>query len=288
MTNEQAIKIFNNRANSRTVKFSEETKRTYLTYINSFLNSLDHPVEETTEKDVNDFLNKYSTYAEKTYNEVLLSIKALFKSLIMCMDLPEGTFKYDPTMRFETIRHPKTKVKHSIKESDYQRMLYRCTNKRNYAILVFLMNTGVRRDEIINIKLSQYIDRDIDNSIKLYVTKGSKERTIILNDDVISAVNEYLDERKDGCEYLFTSNTGNKMDASCLYKMIKNVAKRSNLDEDVIENISTHSFRHTSITNMVNKGYDISKIALFHGHSDTKTTMGYIDKDAVSLTELVR
>ena len=95
-------------------------------------------------------------------------------------------------------------------------------------------------------------------------------------------------KRKDGCEYLFTSNTGNKMDASCLYKMIKNVAKRSNLDEDVIENISTHSFRHTSITNMVNKGYDISKIALFHGHSDTKTTMGYIDKDAVSLTELVR
>ena len=70
--------------------------------------------------------------------------------------------------------------------------------------------------------------------------------------------------------------------------MIKNVAIRSNLDEDVIENISTHSFRHTSITNMVNKGYDISKIALFHGHSDTKTTMGYIDKDAVSLTELVR
>ena len=39
MTNEQAIQIFNNRANSRTVKFSEETKRTYLTYINSFFNS---------------------------------------------------------------------------------------------------------------------------------------------------------------------------------------------------------------------------------------------------------
>lgn len=32
---------------------------------------------------------------------------------------------------------------------------------------VFLMNTGVRRDENYQlIKLSQYIDRDIDNSIK--------------------------------------------------------------------------------------------------------------------------
>ena len=76
------------------------------------------------------------------------------------------------------------------------------------------------------------------------------------------------------------------MEPTCVYKMIKNLAKRAGLDDEVVSNISTHSFRHTSITNMVEKGYNISKIALWHGHSDTKTTMGYIDKDAIDLSEL--
>ena len=287
MTNQQAIEIFLSRANSRNRKFSEDTQKTYLFYINIFLDGLNKPVEQTTEEDIANFLHKYEDYADKTYNEALTAVKSLFKSLIMCLDIPRDTFKIDPTMRFESIRNPKTKERKSISDVNYHKMLRACTNKRNYAILTFLMKTGVRRDEIINIKLLQYLNRGKDDIITLYVTKGSKERMFILTDDVISAVDEYLKERKSGCDYLFTSNTGTQMDASSLYRMVKCMAKRARLDEDVIDNISPHSFRHSSITNMINDGKQIEKIALWHGHSNVATTMGYVDKGAVDLKELV-
>jgi site-specific recombinase XerD len=41
---------------------------------------------------------------------------------------------------------------------------------------------------------------------------------------------------------------------------------------------SSHDFRHTKITELVNAGMDISQVQQYVGHTDVKTTLSYVAK----------
>lgn len=284
MTNNEIINIFLKRADNKKKGYSEATKNTYLTYIKKYLewcdnNDIDVIKSETF--NVSDFLDElYGDKADKTWNEVLSSVNSLYDSLVF-----RHIVESNPCDKIECIAKPKTKEKHSISVEDYNKMLRFCKNTRDKAILVMLYNTGIRVNELSSLTLEQYLNRDEDNGINLVVTKGSKERMIYLNKNVIKAIESYLPNRKDTCEYLFVSNYGNKMDKSCIFRTIKTIANRADLEEDVVNNLSAHSFRHTAITNMINRGIDIATVATVVGHSSTEMTYKYIDKSKLRIKE---
>jgi site-specific recombinase XerD len=283
MTNNEIIEIFNKEANSKSRKYSDCTKRTYLTYIEKYLNSLNKDVADTTERDIRLFLSSYETKSDKLYNTVLDSLNALYNILESTCLLPENYITKNPCKHIKRVAKPKMKEKKSISNEDFQAMLRACKNNRDTAILTFFMATGVRNNELMNVKYEDYINYDEDKGLLLTVTKGSKERTIYLNKDVINAVNDYLKDRKNTCEYLFVSNYGNQMSASCIYRTIKTIANRAGLDEDVIDNLSPHSARHSYITNLINKGINIATIATIVGHQSPAVTLKYVDRSKLDV-----
>lgn len=278
MTKNEIIEMFLRRANNKKTGYSEDTINTYMTYICKYLDWLEKDVLETNSGDIEDFMALYDNKSDKTYNLVLSAITSLYD--VFCS---RELMKKNPCDKVEAISKPKSKEKKSISKEDYLALLDNCKNTRDTAILTLLMNTGIRVHELEYLTLEQYLNRDEDNAITLVVTKGSKVRTIYLNDNVIEAIENYLPDRKNECEFLFVSNYGNKMSTSCIWRTIKTIGKRANLDEEVLSGLSAHSFRHSTITNMINNGVDITVVATIVGHSSVNTTMGYIDKERLNI-----
>ncbi|PWB39009.1 MAG: hypothetical protein C3F02_01210 [Parcubacteria group bacterium] len=143
---------------------------------------------------------------------------------------------------------------------------------RNYAIFATFIMAGLRKKELLNLKLT---DVDIENmSIFIRQGKGSKDRVVPINYRLAEILGRYLDERKRmnrTCPEFFTSYTLNcGFSHSGLKRVLEKIVKASGL------NFTIHKLRHTFATLMLEGGCDIYSLAKMMGHSDIKTTTIYL------------
>ncbi|MBP5230838.1 MAG: tyrosine-type recombinase/integrase, partial [Clostridia bacterium] len=147
----------------------------------------------------------------------------------------------------------------------------RPTSKRDYCILTLFLNCGMRLSELVGINLT-----DISSDYrKLVVTgKGSKQRTVYLNDACRDAIQEYLSVRetigrRDGHPIkdknaLFLSERGNRISDKTVQWLVKRQLREAGLEG---KGYSTHKLRHTAATLMYNNGnVDIRVLKDILGH----------------------
>ena len=281
MTKVELINVFLKEADSKSRRYSDATKKDYLQYIEKYLDSLDKDLSDTTERDIRKFLADYEDKADTTYNLVLSALSSFYnivKGSYMC---PINYIKENPCRNVKSVAHPTYKEKHAITTEDFDKLISVCKNSRDKALIMVLGFTGMRIDEVLSLTYNQYINREDDGGIKLTITKGSKERTIYFNNEVEKALSDYVNnDRKDG-DTLFISNYGNKMDKSCVWRTIRCLGKRANLDDDVINGLSAHTFRHYTTTRLLTKGVPIPVVSTILGHSNSTITMRYLDRSMV-------
>lgn len=158
---------------------------------------------------------------------------------------------------------------------------YKNLGIRNYAILLFMYNTGARVSEVANVKI---IDLSLDQehkTVKLH-GKGKKDRICPLWDDTVQALTNLISSSttKDN-EYLFTGIRNNKITRHGIYEIISSIIKegKKRIPSLCKKNISPHSFRHTTAIHLLQAGVDISTISSWLGHSSLETTNQYIRID---------
>lgn len=144
---------------------------------------------------------------------------------------------------------------------------------RNLLILELLYSTGVRVNELVNIKVT-----DIDfNSRKIKILgKGNKERYVLFGTPCLNLINKYmnvsrkkLDLKKS--DYLLLSKTGKKINSREVRSIINKEVEISGLKIK----ISPHTFRHTYATHMLNEGADLRTVQELLGHENLSTTTIY-------------
>lgn len=93
-------------------------------------------------------------------------------------------------------------------------------------------------------------------------------------------IGEYLKDRNDYNESLFTNKFGNRLSKQSIEKMLKKIS-----DITGIKNVHPHRFRRTFATNALNKGMKIQHLQAILGHSSLDTTMLYcsVDEDNVKI-----
>ena len=220
------------------------------------------------------------------FRSALSGISSLYK--ILGYDVrTENIIKNNPT--YGVIRVTvKNKEKVPLTQEEERALLQNCKNDRDYAILLMLLSTGIRINELINITLEQYNNRDEYNGIKLVVTKRSKIRSIYLNDKVIAAIEKYLKIRKDGADTLFTSNSGEIMSRTSISRTFKCIATRSGcFTNDRISQIAPHLMRCTCATNMADGGVPVQIVQKMLGHTNLNTTMRYVKVNNDSLKDVM-
>jgi integrase/recombinase XerD len=101
---------------------------------------------------------------------------------------------------------------------------------------------------------------------------------ILLSDKFVNDLKEYLENRKNKSEYIFTG-WDEKLSPRGVQKVVNNAAKRAGINKPV----HVHTLRHSFATHLLESGTDIRKIQVLLGHTNLNTTQIYT---SVSKSEL--
>jgi integrase/recombinase XerC len=157
---------------------------------------------------------------------------------------------------------------------EIDKLISATTNIRDRLMLVLLLSCGLRRNELVTLQV-----RDITNGHILINGKGSKQRRLALQPEVIELIDAYLDIRNEkwgmAGDILFISNKGTTFSGEAIRLKVISACRKAGFTEERIEEIHTHSLRHTFCANLIDSGADIRVIQGAMGHANMATTQIY-------------
>ncbi len=154
------------------------------------------------------------------------------------------------------------------------------TGRRDRALLVFAIQTGLRLSELIGIRR-----RDIVLTTGAHVRcygKGRKERCTPLTKQTVAVTKTWLEERGGtDDDVVFPNARGTQLSPDGVqYILAKHVATaRKTCSSLRDKRVSPHVLRHTAAMELLQAGADHSVIALWLGHESSETTMIYLHAD---------
>jgi len=151
--------------------------------------------------------------------------------------------------------------------------------ERDYCILTFFLNCGLRISELIGINMN-----DIqEDALRIY-GKGNKVRIVYLNDACKDALHRYLAVRRPihgrDENALFLSSRDQRISRSNVHALVKKYLDQAGLDSS---QYSSHKLRHTAATLMLQNGVDVKAVQEVLGHEHLNTTEIYTHIDNESL-----
>jgi integrase/recombinase XerD len=146
---------------------------------------------------------------------------------------------------------------------------------RDRAILETFYSTGIRRKELVHLKLYD-VDRE-RATLTIRQGKGKKDRMIPIGERALAWVGKYLGEARpllavdpdDGT--LFLTQYGEPFHPDAMSNLARDLIAQANLGKSG----SCHTFRHTMATLMLDNGADIRYIQQMLGHAEISSTEIY-------------
>ena len=154
------------------------------------------------------------------------------------------------------------------------------TDRRDHALLLLAIQTGLRASELIGLKVG-----DVHLGAGAHVScrgKGRKDRITPLTRDTVATARAWLDERRgQPDEPLFPTRRGRRLSRDALERRLaKHVALAATSCLSLgVKRITLHTLRHTAAMRLLRAGVDASVIALWLGHESVETTQIYLHAD---------
>lgn len=219
--------------------------------------------------------------SNKSVNRKISSLKSYYKFLLRIKQID-----VNPLLKHKSLKIPK-KVQIPFSEREIENVFE--VNQfskdfegiRNQLIIELFYTTGMRRAELINLKLSSI---DFSNQTLKVLGKRNKERIIPLLLCTKNLLKEYLIVRSEKVkpsflDVLILSKTGNKISESFVYRLINDYFSSVSLKVKK----SPHVLRHSFATHLLNNGADLNSVKELLGHASLSSTQIYTHS---SLNEL--
>ena len=155
---------------------------------------------------------------------------------------------------------------------------------RNKLIVDLFYTTGIRRAELIHLKVS---DIDLAKAVIKVVGKRNKERLVpvlpVLMDQFVVYARERAElEKNIDLGYFFLTKKGVKLNETFVYRLINSYF--STVSEKVKK--SPHILRHTFATHLLNNGADLNSVKELLGHSSLASTQVYTHNSLAELKKV--
>ncbi|VAW23849.1 Site-specific tyrosine recombinase XerC [hydrothermal vent metagenome] len=223
-----------------------------------------------------------SNLSNRSINRKVSSLKSFYKFLQKTKEI-----EINPLAKHKALKIPK-QVQVPFSEKEIINALELIVEKddfellRNKLIIELFYATGIRRSELINIKIT---DIDFVNETVKVLGKRNKERFIPLIKSVRRSLIRYLEVRGEidvNSPYLFITKKGKIIYDTLVYRIINNYF--SSVSSKVKK--SPHIIRHSFATHLLNEGADLNSVKELLGHSSLASTQVYTHSSLGKLKEV--
>ncbi len=149
--------------------------------------------------------------------------------------------------------------------------------RRDHALLVLGLQTGLRVAEISGLRIE---DVHLGTGAFVHcIGKGRKERTTPLTSTTVKVMREYLAERGgNGVDPVFSGPGGGPLSRDAIRRLVERHAAHATpaCPSLAAKKPTPHTLRHTCAMRLLESGTDIATIALWLGHSTSRTTEVYL------------
>lgn len=200
-------------------------------------------------------------------HNILRALRAFFKFCVA-----EKLLESYPKITFPKV---KSQVKAILNTDEIKKVISVC-NERDKLIINFLLDSGVRANEIISINIE-----DINLKTGLVHIRNGKtgERYVAIGVNVRKSLTLYLNSKKSGPMLL--SKKGERFTISGIMQLMKRLRNRSG-----VANLTAHALRRTYATNSLRQGVSIHVLAKQMGHSTIQMLNKYLALDTNDLLEM--
>ncbi|AUS05892.1 tyrosine-type recombinase/integrase [Pseudotamlana carrageenivorans] len=225
-----------------------------------------------------------SGITNRSINRKVSTLNSYFKFLIKV-----GDVDVNPLAKHKALKTSK-KLQVPFSESEINTVLDNLNigddfeSVRNKLIIEIFYSTGIRRIELVGLKLSSL---DLDNKTLKVIGKRNKERIVPLLYAVVETLKTYLKLRGDlnfieDNESLFLTKKGVKIYETLVYRIINDYF--SSASSKVKK--SPHILRHSFATHLLNQGADLNAVKELLGHSSLAATQVYTHNSIAELKKV--
>ncbi len=221
---------------------------------------------ELDEEQVLDYLQYLKTQSKTPSS-------SYFKHTVYGLSFAYKVMGLDPKgISLPSLKFPK-KLPVVLSHQEVRRLLLAPRLLRHRLILAMLYGCGLRRFELLNIKL---YDVDFDRKmLHIREGKGRKDRYVPLGSHISRGLQAYIEGERPYV-WLFNGkdNTGQlqQFSETGVQWVVKEASKRAGIKKHV----TSHVLRHTYATHLLEMGLDIITLKDLLGHSDIRSTLVYL------------
>ena len=152
--------------------------------------------------------------------------------------------------------------------------------RRDHALLLVAIQTGLRVSELIRLSVDQLI---LQTGPHIRCRgKGRKERCTPLTAQTVETLRTWLREQQGNpTDSVFPSRRGGALSRDAVERLVTKYAKKAEQSCPSLKSkqVSPHVLRHTTAVQLLQAGVDCSVIALWLGHESVETTQMYLHAD---------
>lgn len=204
-------------------------------------------------------------YSKTSINRKIASLKSYFNFLVNIDIIESSPLKGHKNLKSSS------KIVIPFSEDEIMQVFENFNDSkisdRDKLIIEIFYSTGLRREELINIKIQ---DIFLQEGLIKILGKRSKERMIPILPSLSKNLKNFISNNNNS-KYLFETNKLKKISVSTVYRLIN---KYFRLVSSKVK-VSPHVLRHTFATHMLNNGADINTIKEILGHSSLSSTQIY-------------
>lgn len=219
-------------------------------------------------------------------NRKISSLNSYYKFLLKI-----GDIKINPLIEHKSLK-TKSTIQLPFSETEISNVLNPLNfdksfeGHRDFLILELLYTTGIRRQELIDLKIQNI---DYSNKRIKVLGKRNKERYIPLISSTIESIDKYLKYR-DGLkniksnDKLFLTSKGKSIYDNLVYRITKKYFSGFSTKSKK----SPHILRHSFATHLLNNGADLNSVKDLLGHTSLAATQVYTNRSIEEIKKVFK